>query len=348
MSGLSQFFSSSHRLNVRWRFSVEDHVIAAAYQLGGGSIFAAASVSGPIALLDARTGDLRHALAGHGFGTVALAWSPDGKTLASAGQDGKIRFWDSDSGRERATLDGGGAWVERLAWSHGSEASVLASSAGRRLRFWNAGGDLIGETTDHPSTISAVAWHPQELQAAVAAYGRVTLWDPRSDVALRTFEWKGSHLTLEWSPDGRHIATGDQDATVHFWILKTGEDLQMSGYATKVRELAWDASSRYLATGGSPLVTIWDVSGRGPAGTTPITLDGHADLISALAFQRKGKTLASGGLDGCVNLWRPGKSTSPVGRVALNAGIACLAWAPDDRTVTIGTEEGEVVALDVV
>src|SRR5260221_14213499 len=51
------------------------------------------------------------------------------------------------------------------------------------------------------------------------------------------------------SVEGRqpeYIATGDQDSTVHFWKVASGRDLMAQGYATKVRNLSWDSSSRYL------------------------------------------------------------------------------------------------------
>ena len=63
---------------------------------------------------------------------------------------------------------------------------------------------------------------------------------------------------MAWSPDGKVLAHGNQDATVHFWYAQTGTDLQMSGYPTKVRELGWDFTSRYLATGGGRMPCVWD------------------------------------------------------------------------------------------
>jgi WD40 repeat protein len=158
--------------------------------------------------------------------------------------------------------------------------------------------------------------------------------------------WKGSTLVVAWSPDGRYIATGDQDATVHFWVVKSGEDLQMWGYPTKVRELSWDGASRYLATGGGPAVTVWDCSGKGPAGTTPLSLEAHEDYVSALAFQGAGPLLASGGEDGIVALWRPGASKMPRALENLGAAVSGLAWSPDDRAVAAGGEDGGVAALE--
>ena len=127
---------------------------------------------------------------------------------------------------------------------------------------------------------------------------KLAIWKYDEPEPLSAFKWKGSMLSLAWSPDGRYIATGDQDSTFHFWIVKTGEDLMMYGYPTKVRDMSWDSVGRYRATGGGPQVTVWDCSGKGPEGRKPLSLDRRRSLITALAFRPSGPVLAVGGQTG--------------------------------------------------
>jgi WD40 repeat protein len=151
-------------------------------------------------------------------------------------------------------------------------------------------------------------------------------------------------LVVAWSPDGKYIATGDQDSTVYFWIVQRGQDLQMYGYPTKVRELSWDSTSRYLATGGSDIVTIWDCAGKGPAGSKPIELEAHAELISALGFAHRGLLIASASADGRLIFWKLGKQKRPLplAQAAFDTSISQLAWSPDDGMLALGTESGLV------
>ena len=347
LNNLSNRFVQPSQLSENWSATISDHVIDLAWSPGGRYI-AAASVHGPVTIFEGRRRSVIHTFEGHEFGTMSIAWRPDSKVLASAGQDGKIRLWDMASGEATHSLDGGEAWVEHLAWSSGEEP-ILASAAGRKLKLWNVVGDLVREYSDHQSTIAGVQWKPSEKQLASIAYGGVTLWDPEQPNAIRRLEWKGSSLVLVWSPDGKHIATGDQDSTVHFWIMSTGEDLQMFGYPTKVREISWDATSRYLATGGGMDVTVWDCSGRGPEGTSPITLSGHQDFLSVVRFQHHGKLLASGCADGLVYVWQlQGRLRSrAVHEAALTAGVTNLVWSPNDEYIAVGDEAGGVRVFSI-
>ena len=347
LNNLGNRFVQPSQLRENWTATISDHVIDLAWSPDGKYI-AAASVLGPVTIFEGSRQAVIHAFEGHEFGTMSIAWRPDSKVLASAGQDGKIRLWDMKSGEATHSLDGGAAWVEHLSWS-GGQKPILASAAGRQLKLWNAVGDLVREYPDHQSTISGIQWKPHVRQLASIAYGGVTLWDPQHSEAVRRLEWRGSSLVIAWSPDGKHIATGDQDSTVHFWIMATGDDLQMTGYPTKVRELSWDLDSRYLATGGGQEVTVWDCSGRGPAGTKPITLSGHQDFLSVVRFQHRGKLLASGGADGLVYVWqlRGSVRSRAVHEAALTAGITSLVWAPNDQYIAVGDESGGVSVFSI-
>lgn len=331
-----------------WTAHLSDHVIALAWSPDGRYV-AAAAVNGPIQVLDGDTGTVIAAMVGHRFGTMALGWSADSQHLASGGQDGMIRLWDLATGEAQCTLDGGAMWVEHLAWSppgdsHAPTPPVLASAAGKKLRLWDSAGQLVHAYPDHPSTIAALQWKPHTRCLTSAAYGRVALWEIGNDIPLQEWQWKGSILTLAWSPNGEFIATGEQDATVHFWFARTGRDLQMSGYPTKVQTLSWSADSHWLATGGAVDITVWDCR-RNPAGTRPIQLRAHERLLTHLAWQRRGPLLASASDDGRLAVWKPTQRRQALAGIRMNAAITRIAWAPGDDRFAAGTASGTVFVV---
>ena len=349
MSRLIRRVEKAHTLTVRWRRAIADHVIGLAWSPDGRTL-AAAAVSGEIMLLNAADGALRHRLPGHEFGTMAISWRGDGQILASAGQDGKVRLWDVQSGVSTAEMAGGAMWVERVAWNRASgktaDQAILASAAGKVLRLWSPTGELRHEYR-HDSTIQDIEWKPAGRDLVMAAYGGIAFVHPDKPDRVRQFKWQGAAWVCACSPNGKYVATGDQDATIHFWDARTGKDLQMWGYPTKVRELAWDSRSRYLATGGSATVVVWDCSGRGPEGSKPLQLEAHTDTLTALSFQHRGSLLASAARDGRVILWHPGQREMPVAGHQHNGAVSRIAWSPDDKQLISGDSEGEVVLCDV-
>jgi WD40 repeat protein len=325
-----------------WQASLDESAVSVDWSASG-SWLAAASASGTVCIFDAVDGSCIQELSAHRFGAAQVAWHPQDTRFATAGQDGFVRLWDARLDGLVNELDCGAEWVEHIAWSENGR--LLATAAGRKLKVWTKDGTLVQEYRDHPNTIAAIAWRSGSEELVSACYGQLQFWTPDDSRAQRIFEWKGSMLSLAWSPDGRYLCHGNQDATVHFWIVKTGKELQMWGYPTKIRELAWDHRSRYLATGGGPAITVWDCSGKGPANTKPATLDFHRAPVTGMAYQHSGGTLASGCAHGRVVLWKPSKRKEPDAAAVLSAGITDISWSPDDRSVAAAAEDGSVVVF---
>ncbi|MBM3677795.1 MAG: WD40 repeat domain-containing protein, partial [Actinobacteria bacterium] len=272
-----------------WTAAVDDHVVGLGWSPSGATV-AAASIGGPILLASAERGETVADLSGHGLGTTSIAWRPGAGELASGGQDGCVRLW-GESGELLWEVELGSAWVEALSWT--TDGKRLAIAAGRKVCVLDPAGREQHVSTEHPSTVLDLGWRPgaRDLELGAATYGGVRMWRPARG-ETRTLTWKGSVLRVAWSPDGAWLATGDQDATVHLWRIERGEDMMMSGFETKVVELTWDATSRYLATGGGDSVAVWDCSGKGPAGRTPAMLLPEAGKVTTLAFAPEDTRLA--------------------------------------------------------
>lgn len=322
-----------------WRAVLDESAVSVDWSASGPWL-AAMSASGTVSIFDSKTGACVQQRNGYRFGGTQVAWHPQDVRLATAGQDGFVRLWDAKLGSLVAELPCGAEWVEHILWS--DNGRLLATAAGRKLKVWSKEGELVQEYPDHPNTIAAIAWRNGTEELVSACYGQLQFWIPDSSESPRRFSWKGSMLSLAWSPDGRYLCHGNQDSTVHFWIVKTGKELQMSGYPTKVRELAWDHRSRYLATGGGSAITVWDCAGKGPANTKPIVLNHHRAPVTHLAYQHAGGILASGCDHGEIVLWEPGKRTEPDAIAQLPAAITEISWSPKDDLLAAIAEDGSV------
>jgi len=329
------------QLTKHWAAQLDDYVIDLGWSPDGGML-AAASGAGPVRLLAADSGAALHELAGHGAGTNAIAWQPGegSPVLATGGQDGAVKFWDGAAGQHTATAQLGSSWVEHLAWG----PTRLAAALGRKLFLLNPDGSVGHAFSEAPKTITALAWRGTAPLLAEAFFGGVRLVDGNDFSTRKEFPYGNGIQALVWSPDGKWLISGNQDPSVHLWVPDEDAELQMSGYERKVKHLAFDHGSRWLATAGGQDACLWDCSGAGPEGRTPAMLP-HDSPVCALAFQHRHGLLASAATDGTVILWSPERKQPLRATVKMPHAPTRLAWSTDDRLLAIGSEKGAVYVL---
>lgn len=333
-----------------WHGKLDDFITGLAWSPEGGRL-AVASVSGQVAIYDAAQGRSIHLIEqAHADGCDAVAWRPDGKALATAGRDGTWKLWDTVEGKVLVEHEAGALWAEHLAWSGraiGERGHLLALGAGNKVTLWNEKGEPSGEALKFPRTVADVAWILGGSTLAVAYSTGISVRDPASDEPERVFQAKDPILGMAFSPNGKWLMTGNQDCTIHIWNTDNGSEMHMRGYAAKVRQLAWHRGSRWLATGGGDAISVWDCSGRGPEGRTPMLLEWHPDLISALHYQPEGDWLASGARDGSIAVWSPTQRQNLISGAKISSGVTRVAWSPDGKLLAAAGEGGEVQVMSV-
>jgi WD40 repeat protein len=341
--------SERQRANVsgpqlEWTAACDDYVHDLRFSPDG-ALVAVATAGGAVDILRADTGEAVRRCVAHAGGAQTLAWSADGELLASGGQDGEVRIRHVD-GDLVAKLAAGPEWIAAVAWS--PDGRVLAAAAGRRVSFWTRGGEHLGDVAGHESTVTDIAWLPGSDQLLSTCYGAVRFLRAGSAEPLRQLRWKGSLLALAVSPDGTYIVTGAQDQSVHIWRTKSGEDLEMAGFPSKVKSLAFRGDGKQLATAAGHFLVIWDFAGKGPGGKKGTVLEGHVAAISDVAYLRswtKARELVSVGRDGRLCSWAPATSGQPIEVTMVSAALTKVAVARNDRRIVVGGAEGEVIAF---
>ena len=280
----------------------------------------------------------------HGGAVLALVSDPAGDGFVSGGDDGRVLRIGGD-GTAAELVNQKGRWFEHLAQHRATGA--VAASAGKSA-FVVKGGE-VKEFGPHPSTVAALDFSKDGGRIACAHYGGVTVWSiGQVTLPPRPFPWRGSHVALKWSSDGKFIATGTQENDIHVWRVAQATDMRMQGYPAKVKSLSWTADARFLYTSAQPVFTAWPFSGKGPEGKPPLQFgEEGAGLLSVVAAHPAAEFVAGGYDSGELQLGDIKTRRSVVLKMADGSAVTCLAWSSDGYKLAVGNERGDLLVVDL-
>jgi WD40 repeat protein len=291
--------------------------------------------------------DLR-TLSGHNKPVLAVAYSPDGRTLASVSDD-VVKLWEAASGREVRTLGGHAQHAMFAAGvAYSPDGRTLAAAGDDNVKLWDAASGRERLTLRAASVIPGsksllydVAFSPDGRTVAAASFDQtVKLWDAGSGKEIRTLR---GHTGVVWSvafgPQGDILASASADLTVKIWDAATGQEIRtLRDHAHQVNRAGWrpgggvafSPDGRTLASAhGDKTVTIWDAA----SASEVFTLLGHTGAVYRVAYSPDGRTLASASSDNTVRLWDVGTGLEARTLRGHSGMVAGVAYSPDGRTL---------------
>ena len=322
-----------------------------------GKTLASSSRDTTIILWDVETGEpLGQPLRGHVdsiFSYVtSVAFSPDGKTLASGSSDTTIILWDvAMSTPISQPLKEHIYGKSNLTFSQDSKTLVFGSSDGM-ITLWDVAEDRSIQQSPIPNA-SSLTFSPDGKTLAYGNNeGTLTLWDVGAGSSLgQTLE--GDATTLTFSPDGKRVAFGTNDRKIMIWDISAGKLISQFPEAN-VDHTALSPDGRTLAIVSGTTIKLLDVT----TGIIDHSLEGHTQVVTALAFSPDGKTLASGSNDTTIILWdvKTGNKGQPL--EGHTQPVTTIVFSPDGEKFASGScgkqdsfyecIEGEVLLWDLV
>lgn len=271
-----------------------------------------------------------------------LASASDGKRIVSGGDDGRLIATDASGEHRELARDDQRRWIDQVAL--GPDGAV-AWSAGKTAFVRSKKGEL--RTFEAPSTVAGLAFAPKGFRLAIAHYNGATLWFPNAaGAAPQKFEWKGSHLGVTVSPDGKFIVTTMQELALHGWRIADAQPMRMSGYSARVRSLSWTAGGAFLATAGAEQLILWPFDGKdGPMRRQPKMLAPSKARVAVVVCHPHQPVVAVGYADGMVRLVRIDDGALILARAADAQAVSALGWNANGSKLAFGTESGDAGVL---
>ena len=251
-------------------------------------------------------------------GTVAaIAFNPKNRTLATADGDGSTYTWNLASRKPvgRVADPGGNRSVEAVTFSPDGKTLATGDDLGG-IYLWDATTHRLIAALRDPGgrDVNTLAFSPDGKTLAVGDFnGYLYCWNVATRKLARVLDiFADDHdpvSAVAFSPDGKvlAVATGDLES-----------DMEESAYVDRYSNTEFLHIPSYQA-----FANVMDL--------------GNPEGVSAVAFSRDGKILATGDGNGTTYLWElpayrlVGRLTDPN-----SAGVGAVAFSADGKVLATG------------
>lgn len=149
---------------------------------------------------------------------------------------------------------------------------------------------------------------------------------------------------LTWSPDGKYLASCDDDATIRLWnaedgtlfkVLKEGQEI--------IYDLAWSPDGTQLASTCGADIRIWDVA----SGThVDISLD-PMHILRAVAWSSQGDKLLAGGRGGAIYWFETDRWSRLAVHQEHQGTVMSIRISSDGRTAASTDSDGAIIIWNI-
>ncbi|MEN5298072.1 WD40 repeat domain-containing protein [Brucella sp. TWI559] len=276
-------------------------------------------------------------------GLLSATLTFDGKALLTGGEDGRVCQTASD-GTVTELAKVPRKWMTAVA---SGPSGTVAFASGRSA--WVRPSNGKAQEFVQERSVEGIAFAPKGQRLAIARYNGATLIWTGTEAKPVELEWKGAHIDVIFSPDGRFLITSMQENALHGWRLEDSRHMRMTGYPAKVKDWSWSVKGKWLATSGAPAAIVWPFAGKdGPMGKAPLELGLRGDsMVTAVACHPIEDIAAIGYNDGMILLVRFEDQKEVLLRRGGKGAITSMGWDNQGSRLAFGSETGDCGVIDI-
>jgi len=184
---------------------------------------------------------------------MAIAYSPDGKTIAASSAAGEVVLCQGAGALSVTVLqESDGRSVDCLAFSQDGQFLAVGGQNGQ-VKIWqlqSGAFELVRILENTPAWVDRLAWSPTQNLLAFSLGKYVQVWDAALGEIATTLNFEtSSALDITWHPDGKRLTVGGYQG-VKIW---TADDWDDDPYLLTIPSasvaIAWSPDGKYIASG---------------------------------------------------------------------------------------------------
>ncbi len=145
----------------------------------------------------------------------------------------------------------------------------------------------------------------------------------------------GGITDVEFSPDGKYIATASYDFTARLWNIDTDDNDELKGHQFTVSSIKFSPNGKKIATASfENTVIIWDVKTQNYK-----RYENHGGSISEIKFSPDGKHIATASFDrtaGILNV----ETGNYEGYIGHRRNVLDVEFSPDGKYIATASTDG--------